>query len=388
MNRINNICLIFVIFAVLSTAAVFACTTPVFQYAMQRWFPDDYVLKLPAKPIDAEQWSEDSLAALKPAGEMYANLIVEIAQEDEPATTSLQLVKSDMYRGEMTVYTAPAKQASLQYIMHSPVRQKIAEKLTTGDAATFLLILSGDEKKDKAFVEKLNKRLPELAEELQALTAEVPDAEAALLDPMYVAPEAPAVIRFSVLTMRRDDPKEQVLLSMLRPLGPEYIDSQEAVVIPVFGQGRALALLPEDYINDDMLEEIAAFLTGPCSCVVKQQNPGIDLLLAAPWDKATYELVDDNSVESGESNESLTGTELDLTGVAADVSSTTATAGLDELRQAVSEGLEAEVSTQSKETSPRQSVLGSLWMLVAGIALIVLIVPIVLRFLAQRGGAE
>ncbi len=38
-------------------------------------------------------------------------------------------------------------------------------------------------------------------------------------------------------------------------------------------------------INADNLRESAAFVTGACSCQVKEQNPGFDLLLNADWNK-------------------------------------------------------------------------------------------------------
>jgi hypothetical protein len=55
-------------------------------------------------------------------------------------------------------------------------------------------------------------------------------------------------------------------------------------VVPIFGRGRALGILAGQEINSDNLGAAAAFLTGACSCQVKQLNPGVDLLLAADWD--------------------------------------------------------------------------------------------------------
>ena len=36
-------------------------------------------------------------------------------------------------------------------------------------------------------------------------------------------------------------------------------------------------------INEETIGEVAAFLTGPCSCLIKEMNPGIDLLMSADW---------------------------------------------------------------------------------------------------------
>lgn len=55
------------------------------------------------------------------------------------------------------------------------------------------------------------------------------------------------------------------------------------IVIPVFGQGRALYALAGDGIKVETIDRAATFLIGKCSCEVKEQNPGVDLLLAADW---------------------------------------------------------------------------------------------------------
>jgi hypothetical protein len=52
----------------------------------------------------------------------------------------------------------------------------------------------------------------------------------------------------------------------------------------VFGLGRALLPLIGAGITQKNIYDAASFLAGPCSCEVKEQNPGFDLLLNADWD--------------------------------------------------------------------------------------------------------
>ena len=54
-------------------------------------------------------------------------------------------------------------------------------------------------------------------------------------------------------------------------------------MVPVFGQGRALLVLKNDEITKENIYEICSFITGPCSCQIKSQNPGIDLFIPADW---------------------------------------------------------------------------------------------------------
>jgi hypothetical protein len=52
----------------------------------------------------------------------------------------------------------------------------------------------------------------------------------------------------------------------------------------VFGRGRALfPLIGAGITAENIRDEHARFLIGPCTCKVKEQNPGVDLLFAADW---------------------------------------------------------------------------------------------------------
>ena len=55
---------------------------------------------------------------------------------------------------------------------------------------------------------------------------------------------------------------------------------------PVFGRGRVLYALVNRGINKDNIAEGCAFLVGGCSCVVKAENPGTDLLMSVNWEGA------------------------------------------------------------------------------------------------------
>ena len=55
------------------------------------------------------------------------------------------------------------------------------------------------------------------------------------------------------------------------------------MIFAVFGRGRALPPFVGKGITRDNLLECVYFLTGTCSCTVKDQNPGMDLLFASDW---------------------------------------------------------------------------------------------------------
>src|SRR5690606_30723445 len=84
------------------------------------------------------------------------------------------------------------------------------------------------------------------------------------------------------------DAAEEVLLQMLLRCEPDLLPREgeeiRPMVFPIFGRARALYALVGGGIHPVPIERAAQFLTGPCSCQVKAENPGVDLLLAARWD--------------------------------------------------------------------------------------------------------
>ncbi|HMJ91098.1 MAG TPA: hypothetical protein VK530_14845, partial [Candidatus Acidoferrum sp.] len=62
---------------------------------------------------------------------------------------------------------------------------------------------------------------------------------------------------------------------------------QEPMAYPIFGRGRALFALVGKGINRETIDEACSFVVGPCSCVVKELNPGQDILISAAWGDVT-----------------------------------------------------------------------------------------------------
>ncbi len=56
------------------------------------------------------------------------------------------------------------------------------------------------------------------------------------------------------------------------------------MVFPVFGRGRVLYALVGKSIKKINITKAAQFMTGPCSCLIKEGNPGTDLLIMADWE--------------------------------------------------------------------------------------------------------
>ena len=68
---------------------------------------------------------------------------------------------------------------------------------------------------------------------------------------------------------------------------PDLHGRDEPMAFPVFGRGRVLYALVGAGVNADNVRHALDFLVGGCSCTIKRENPGVDLLLTADWSVIT-----------------------------------------------------------------------------------------------------
>ncbi len=292
------------------TGVLFACQVPVFRYALERWDADSYELVIVPRPefTPAEQEALDFLqdAAGGSRDSARANLRVTLAQ---PGETILDEAGLPLPAGAMAlhypalirsfikkpVWTAELNLENAARIVRSPFRDTLVRRLLEGESAVWLLVESGNREKDDA----AEKALLSFAGEAESLL-KIPEG---VIGPGQLGPpgqplppsqaenvlqsEVPLKIDFSVIRLSRDDPAEEVLLGMLLSVEDdlhEYAD--EPIAFPVFGRGRILEPLVGQGVNRDNFLFASTYLCGACSCEVKEENPGVDLLVAANWDAA------------------------------------------------------------------------------------------------------
>ena len=90
-------------------------------------------------------------------------------------------------------------------------------------------------------------------------------------------------IDFSVVRVSRKDPKEAAFLAMLLASESDLAEYDEPIVIPVYGRGRTYYALVGKGIRSELIAENCRFICGDCSCQVKEENPGSDLLFSVDW---------------------------------------------------------------------------------------------------------
>lgn len=265
------------------TVGLHACSIPVFRYALEMWEPDRFeVLVFHRGPLSEKHSA--ILGKLKGQdAESPVNLNVEtIDLSQEPPEEMVRVWKSQPARrlpfvillyprsmaSRTVVWAGPLAETTVQALLDSPVRRKIARRILSGDSAVWVFLKSGLGERDKAAA----KRLRELLAEMEK-TLELP------------IPTDDMKISFSMLYLARKDPAEQVLVNILLRSEPDlgkYDD--QPIAFPVFGRGRVLYALVGKGINADTVWETCGFIVGPCSCQVKMQNPGFDLLIGTDWE--------------------------------------------------------------------------------------------------------
>ncbi|MHC4537456.1 MAG: hypothetical protein ACYS6K_26245 [Planctomycetota bacterium] len=302
MKRQRIIIMIFTVLFVLLPSSVFACSTPVFRYALERWAADYYE----AVFIHRGSLSQDEkqlLDKLRQEGsetEAFLNLRVldmDITSSTEekvktllmseklPDTLPILVLWYPWQKGRTPpIWQGRLTPSTVTVFLQSPVRKKLAERLTEGQTAVWLFLESGNAAKDKAALELLEKELETATQELKEEAESMPEELA--------GPEIN--YEFSVLPVSRSDPNELILLNLLCGSEPDLDEySGEPVIFPVFGRGRALYALIGEGINTDNIREAIAFIVGPCGCEIKMLNPGVDLLMAANWDAAAMQFYEE-----------------------------------------------------------------------------------------------
>ncbi|MBV6498049.1 MAG: hypothetical protein CJBNEKGG_00263 [Prosthecobacter sp.] len=251
-----------------------ACTIPVFRYALDRWETDRFQLIVPASPSPGDAVT-DLLRPLRANGR--ANLDITTARE--PGVTQATLL--DSKTRQQKIWSGTLDKSSLDSLLDSPGRQKILRHILAGDSIIWVIVGDGSPGA-KADADRVEKRLKFL-ENVASLPIQDPNDPDSQLGP------GPALrLKFTTLRIDAKDPAEQILISMLA--GPEgRITRGQAFAAPVFGRGRVLGSWPLSQLDDAALEESSMFLVGRCSCRVKNENPGWDLLLNVDWEKALKE---------------------------------------------------------------------------------------------------
>ncbi len=270
---------------------VYACSVPVFRYALERWKPDTYkgIYIYRGELSEQDQKLIDQLNKASSV-EAALNLIIRPVNLDTFSKDKLKdLLKGPIpdklpllalwYPGQMNKTPPFLKEipspSFVKELIGSPKRKQIAESLLNSDSVVWVFIPSGNKKKDESALSLIRQELDLALKKFEKNPYTVMDG----------SERKRLSYGFPVMILSRDDSTERVLVETLMKSEPDlYKHTDEPLLFPVFGRGRSLGCLYGESITKKNLNDAVTFLSGACSCEVKNLNPGTDLLMAAPWD--------------------------------------------------------------------------------------------------------
>lgn len=290
------------VWATILVAGVLACRIPVFRYALERWPPGTFELVV----AHSGELSVEHAAIVRNATELTnekdapANIrITTIDVTDEslsradrsllataeigPNVTDPQVtLLFPRSRGETTIaWRGELDSTSLTGLIRSPLRQQIVEKLLSGDSAVWILIEGPDAAANDAAAELLETELGRVEELIKLPPQEILQAD----EEFQASTTIELRIGFELIRVPRDDAQESAFIQMLLNSESDLTTFDVPIAIPVFGRGRTYYALVGKGIKPQLIEANCRFICGDCSCQVKEENPGSDLLFAANWDE-------------------------------------------------------------------------------------------------------
>ncbi len=270
-----------VLLLVCGMMAVSACPIPVYQYALEHWQAESYILDvyLPPTPTTDEAAAWQRLQDLQSKPGQGINLLVRRSATALTADADcgwLVLQYPERARRQAPVWQGVLSLEQVERIVDSPFRQRLGQALAKRTSVVWILLQSGRRNADTRVAAQVQENLDQLAASI--VIPEKADWGGQTMNLDYE-------VNFQLMTLARDDAREDVFVQMLLSSEPDLrSDFQDKpLLFPVFGRGLLLYALAAEGINRWTLSKAVGFLTGSCSCQVKAANPGLDLLLAVDW---------------------------------------------------------------------------------------------------------
>lgn len=311
--------------------SAWACETPVYRYAMYRWTPmpyEAYYFHRGQVP-KADQEVHRLLTEASKEGVAANVLVTPVDLDRKDALETLPEPVKKLWQAQNgkplpryvvltpwgdELFTGQIDQAAAGELMASPTRTEIGKLFDQGHGIV-LLILEGDKPEENQRMEAearkvmavaaAGKLFAEFGEDMDPPpTQDTPGNAAPKTDSKSVAkPEAPAVaaeipsdsepggargvLRVALLKLQRSNAAERWLLKSLMAMTPDPQKQKpphEPMLFAIYGRGRVMPPGIGKEVTVETLSGLLRFLGDRCSCTIKDQNPGLDLLMRWDWE--------------------------------------------------------------------------------------------------------
>jgi hypothetical protein len=300
--------------------AGWACDTPVYRYALYHWTTAPYhIVYFKQGTPSASDGEIARLVGKLGEGEAAANLVLDtfdpahdkIDEMPEPVQAAWKARKDAkpaylvLTPQGVAIFAGRLEASMLRPMTDSPVRRKLCQQLDDGKAVVFLLVPG----KDPAENRRARKAVEELV--AQAGVAPVspqagvaagankaapvspqagagpvsPGGQAGPREPVEESSVQTTAVKLGLIEVSRSDPAEPWLIRAMMAVEPDLAGLvDQPMVFAVYGRARVLEPYVGKGITVDNLSQLVEFVTGACSCQVKDANPGVDLLTTWNWD--------------------------------------------------------------------------------------------------------
>jgi len=232
-----------------------ACTTKVSEWVLLNTVPGQYTLVY----FHGTQLSE---AIMKQNASISDNI--------KPANIEFRSVERKdikepyfgLYYGNrfFARYNNPGE---LSALTTSPLRKKIASEIMSGKLCVLLYLTTGNEAKDENGRHIIQNALS----------------------------ESPFRDVITVVELKRSDPGEAHFVSMLLNVEDDLQSIAGPMLFGIFGRFKALEPLLGKGISEENISLMIDFLTADCSCLIKDNLPGTDILFTNNWDNPATAMV-------------------------------------------------------------------------------------------------
>ncbi len=232
-----------------------ACTTKVSEWVLLNALPNEYTLvyfhKDPLTEIEKQQNAAVE-NVVKPANIQFRSFLMRDTNQPYYG----------LYYGKILI-SGYHDLKELKNLISSPVRENIARELMAGKLCVMLYLKSGIKEKDDAGIQIVKKAIA----------------------------SSPFSHIIPVVELCRDDSDEKHFASMLLSVETDLKDIPEPMLFGVFGRFKALEPLLGKGISEENVNLLIDFLTADCSCLIKDDLPGMDILFTNNWESPATALV-------------------------------------------------------------------------------------------------
>ena len=232
-----------------------ACTTKVSEWVLLNSVTDKYLLiyfhkdEIPAT-VNKKHFEIEN--RLKPA-----NIHLKTIQRNEVEKPYYALYFNNR------LVTQNLDENQLEKLAFSPLRETVANELMNGKLCVMLYLNCGIDEKDEKGVEVLKNTVS----------------------------KSPFKDVITVLQLDRKNLEESSFISMLLNVEDDLKEINEPMLFGIFGKFRALEPLLAKGISEENINLLIDFLTADCSCLIKDDLPGVNILYKGSWENPKTALV-------------------------------------------------------------------------------------------------